>query len=428
MKIVFISNYINHHQIPFCEAMAAMPDVDFTFVQSEPMEAERIALGWGVDVRELPYVRCLGGGADAADGDAGIRESMRGADILIVGGLGPLDIVDERLRAGRPVFRISERIYREGEWKRFSPRGLVHKWKEHIRYRDMPLYLLCAGAYTASDFERIGAYPGKMYQWGYFPRTRVLPAKRRMELEAAAAGGGAAARTGAQRGPVRLCWAGRFIPLKHPDFPVRLAADLSCAGIGARLTMIGGGEMEDELRALAAAQGADVVFTGVLPPEEVRSRMEAQDIFLFTSNHLEGWGAVVGEAMNAGCAPVCGAEAGGPVTLIRHGESGLLYEGESYEAFRGAARSLAADPARTARMGLAAAETILGEWNSACAAERLAAMCRSLLAGGDWQPPAEGPMSPAPVIRPFVIPPRMQGAAAGEGAARGKEEEKWTDR
>ena len=79
MKIVFISNYINHHQIPFCEAMAAMPDVDFTFVQSEPMEAERVALGWGVDVGLLPYVRCLGG-----RDDAGIRESMRSADILIV--------------------------------------------------------------------------------------------------------------------------------------------------------------------------------------------------------------------------------------------------------------------------------------------------------------------------------------------------------
>ena len=45
--------------------------------------------------------------------------------------------------------------------------------QEHIRYRKQNVYLLCAGAYTASDFHMIGAYPGKMFRWGYFPETRI---------------------------------------------------------------------------------------------------------------------------------------------------------------------------------------------------------------------------------------------------------------
>ena len=42
MKVVFVSNYINHHQIPFCNAMAKFLEGGFTFLQTEPMEEERV--------------------------------------------------------------------------------------------------------------------------------------------------------------------------------------------------------------------------------------------------------------------------------------------------------------------------------------------------------------------------------------------------
>ena len=56
MRIVFVSNYINHHQIPFCQAMCGMKDVDFTFIQTEPMEEERVRMGWQ-SATELPFLR-----------------------------------------------------------------------------------------------------------------------------------------------------------------------------------------------------------------------------------------------------------------------------------------------------------------------------------------------------------------------------------
>lgn len=37
---------------------------------------------------------------------------------------------------------------------------------------------------------------------------------------------------------------------------------------------------------------------------EVRSYMEKADIYLFTSDFNEGWGAVLNESMNSGCAVV----------------------------------------------------------------------------------------------------------------------------
>jgi hypothetical protein len=38
----------------------------------------------------------------------------------------------------------------------------------------------------------------------------------------------------------------------------------------------------------------------MMPPEEVRVHMEQSNIYLFTSDFGEGWGAVLNEAMNSG--------------------------------------------------------------------------------------------------------------------------------
>ena len=46
ISVVFVSNYINHHQIPFCNAMDRLLQGNFTFVQTEPMEEERVRMGW----------------------------------------------------------------------------------------------------------------------------------------------------------------------------------------------------------------------------------------------------------------------------------------------------------------------------------------------------------------------------------------------
>ena len=47
MTIIFVSNYINHHQIPFSEACYRELGEGYRFIQTEPMEEERVAMGWG---------------------------------------------------------------------------------------------------------------------------------------------------------------------------------------------------------------------------------------------------------------------------------------------------------------------------------------------------------------------------------------------
>ena len=49
MKIAFLSNYLNHHQIPFCQAINKIVKGNFKFISVESMAQEREKMGWAVD-------------------------------------------------------------------------------------------------------------------------------------------------------------------------------------------------------------------------------------------------------------------------------------------------------------------------------------------------------------------------------------------
>ncbi len=380
MTVTFISNYINHHQIPFSNACYEQLKEDYHFIQTQPMEQERLAMGWNREGEKLPYVHCLYGEEDRC------RRLVMESDVLLAGWSGREDLVQERLRAGKLTIRISERLYREGQWKAVSPRGLLHKYKEHIRYRKSPAYLLCAGAYVPSDFHLIHAYPGKMFRWGYFPETKYYTQEQMEKMKD-------------RSGSIDIVWAGRFIPLKHPEYMVRLAERLK--GERVHIHMAGGGEMEEQLKAAAAEKGLGerITFYGFKTPEEVRRIMEKCHIHIFTSNHLEGWGAVVNEAMNSGCAVVANVQAGAVPYLIQHKKNGMVYPGGSYEKMEEAVRFLLSHPARMEKMGQEAYRTITQSWNARHGVEELLRMAEGMMAGRT-EPPAGGPLSPAPVIAP----------------------------
>lgn len=383
MRLTFVSNYINHHQLPFCNACMELTGGDFTFIQTMPMEQERINMGWDTSISSLSYVHCL------YSEEAECKKIIEESDVILLGWTAMPELDRELLSKGRIVIRISERIYREGQWKMFSPRGLAAKYREHIKYRNEKVYLLCSGAYTASDFSLIHSYPGKMYKWGYFPQTRFYTDD---ELRNAKV----------HDGPLKIAWAGRMIDLKHPEFAIRAAKKLNDENIDFRLSMAGDGNLLAAMKQMAASEGiADKVrFYGALPPDEIRTIMEDAQIFLFTSNYLEGWGAVVNEAMNSGCALVASAQAGSVPFLIRDGQNGLTYDNGSYSEFEEKVLYLEANPAKRYDMGCKAYRTITMTWNAENAARRLLSFCGAVIEGREFAPPDDGPMSKAVVIKP----------------------------
>ena len=92
----------------------------------------------------------------------------------------------------------------------------------------------------------------------------------------------------------------------------------------ATLTIVGIGEMEEQLRARIEQLGLQsrVTLTGGLPHEEVLRRMAQSDLFVLPS-WGEGYGIVYIEAMAAGCIAV-GAKDEGIADTITDGENGFL--------------------------------------------------------------------------------------------------------
>jgi glycosyltransferase involved in cell wall biosynthesis len=325
------------------------------------------------------------------------------SDIVIFGGVEDESYIKPRLNAGKLVIRYSERLYREGQWKSISPRGRRKKYEDHTQYADKRVYLLCHGAYVASDFNIVHAYPGKKFVWGYFPELREYDVDKLL------------ARKGFGKDGVRLLWAGRFMKLKHPEYAIKAARYLALKGVEFHLDMVGSGELDAKLKELTQTYGLEnkVTFHGFKAPSDVRGFMEKADIFMFTSNYLEGWGAVLNESMNSACAVVAGHGIGAVPTLIRHGENGLVYRNGRINEFEGYVLRLARDAELRRKLGTNAYNTIVDEWNPKEAADRLYKFSTGLLEGR-LDICSEGPLSPAP-----IIPPR-KGYAYAHGEFNGE--------
>ena len=57
MQVTFVSNYINHHQIPVSNELYAQLGDSYHFVQTQPMEEERVKMGWGDEVKNRMYAK-----------------------------------------------------------------------------------------------------------------------------------------------------------------------------------------------------------------------------------------------------------------------------------------------------------------------------------------------------------------------------------
>ena len=395
MKVTFVSNFMNHHQLPFSQELAGPPGVDYPFISREGIPASRLALGYEDLDHRYPFVLCPYDGPEAA---RRAETCLEESDVVIVGSA-PTAILARRLRQGKLTFQYSERFFKreDGGLKRYL-KDRYRAWKHFVRFQGKPLYFLCSSAYTAADIARYADYTGKVFRWGYFPQAVRWPSTEALL---------------AAKEPATLLWAGRLLDWKHPEQAVEVARRLREAGIPFRLDVVGNGPEENALHRQVIEAGLQdcVKLLGALPAAEVRAHMEKAAIFLFTSDKQEGWGAVLNEAMNSGCAVAASHGAGAAPYLIQDGVNGLLYQSKNTDALYGAVKTLLEDPAMAARMGAAAYRTITDTWNAELAARRFVALAKALLAGGPPPVYPDGPCSPAPCLADDWYPPATRDEA-----------------
>lgn len=375
--IVIASNYFNHHQRYLSEALDEMTGHSFFFIETMEMEQERKNMGWGTT--DIPaYVLQAYDPAQRKK----CRKLIQEADVVLWGSC-PYGLILPRLLAHKLTFCYSERIFKEGlsgfgYWGRAIKYGLLYRppQKNH--------YLLASSAYTAADHARLHEFRGKALRWGYFPQTIGYDLPQLM----------------AEKNPTTILWAARMIPWKHPEYAITAAKQLRQWGCAFTMELVGNGELQQEMERLVAKEGlqAQVKLTGACTPEQVRRKMERAAIFLVTSDQNEGWGAVVNEAMNSGCAVVACRGVGAAPFLIESGKNGLLFEVGDPAGLAAQTRFLLEHPRQRQQLGEEAYRTIADTWNSSCAARRLIALSQDLLDGKKPVLPQGGPCSPAPII------------------------------
>lgn len=373
MKIVFVSNYYNHHQAPLCQALAEQTQGQFTFVATSEMREERREMGY--ELTDVPeFVRYA---HKSPEDRAKCEQLIREADVVIAGAA-PENLIAPRIRAGKLTFRYTERLFK----KEPKPLAFLRKRiSQHLRNPGRkPVYLLCAGAYTAADYARLGLFSDGAYRWGYFPSAvprRDIPKRRGSIL-----------------------WAGRLLDWKHPDDALEAVRQLLAEGYDISLELVGAGPMAELLEQRVQKYGLQdrVKLAGVRNPGQVRELMEQSEIFLFTSDRQEGWGAVLNEAMNSGCAVIAGRAAGSTAFLVEDGKNGLIYPSGDVEALREKLRWLLEHPETAAKLGREAEKTIVQMWNAGTAAARLCQLASRILSGERFPEAWEtGPCSKAPV-------------------------------
>ena len=105
MKIVFVSNYFNHHQQALSEGFYKCTNGNYHFIETEPMNAERSGMGW--IVKNFPeYVIHA-----YANQDEYMRalKVINEADAVIIGSA-PFTYVKERMKNEKLTFRYNERF------------------------------------------------------------------------------------------------------------------------------------------------------------------------------------------------------------------------------------------------------------------------------------------------------------------------------
>jgi len=198
---------------------------------------------------------------------------------------------------------------------------------------------------------------------------------------------------------VSILWVARLIGWKHPESTIEVAKALNLLGIRYELNIIGAGPLEDKMKALIDNNGLseNVHLLGPVPPEKVREHMERADIFLFTSNQNEGWGATLNESMNSACAVVAGHMIGSVPFLMRDNDNGLIFKSKDWSDLGEKVKYLVSNPKERERLGRNAYKTITETWSPKVAGDNLVKLYKALLSGKET-PINEGPCSKAKII------------------------------
>lgn len=356
MKIVFLSNYYNHHQAFLSLQLNSMCD-DYMFIETGEMLEERKNMGYSLITRPKFVYK---------DNDFEKNELIKlivDADVVIIGAA-PDYLIKERIKMKKLIFRYSERIFKEKNIDIF--RWIKYTVKTFPQ-RKHNVYYLFSSAYASSDYFKCGVKLAKCYKWGYFPECKNYDIDELI----------------LSKTQNSILWCARLIDLKHPEMAISVAKRLKKDGYDFTMNIIGDGELKSYINNEIIKENLkdNVHLLGSMTPENVRKYMEKSEIFLFTSDRHEGWGAVMNESMNSGCAVVASNVVGATPFLLKDNKNGCVFSCMNENELYNKVCMLLNDDDFRKKISKQAYYTISNEWNAKVAAERLIKLSNAILNG-----------------------------------------------
>ena len=376
MIIAHYCKYLNHHQVGVADEFYQVLGNDYYFVVTSPRDVSQ--LKGGEDYSRTRRYCILA--SESKDMHKKALELATQADVCIFGS-NDVEYIRERTKGNkRLTFEVSERWMKRGWLNLLSPVLLKNLWLYWVYFRKLSAYKLCQSAFAAADQHKLFTYKNRCFKWAYFTAVDENYNQRiRCSSE-----------------PVRLLWVARFVSWKHPELAVELCKRLKQNNYGSHLDFVGKGDCMNEIKTkVERFQLQDSVdFHGNISPHRVREMMRSSDIFLFTSDQHEGWGAVANESMSSGCVIVASNAIGSTPYLVNDGVNGMVFKNMDADSLYEKVRYLIDNPEQRYKMSYQAYLDMKHIWNAKTAVRNFLRLVEDLKSGAPCSI-MEGPCSKA---------------------------------
>ncbi len=387
MKIVIITNMVVHYILTYYNKLNQLTDNNTYYITTEPVPEERLKLGFS-DYDDLNDNNIINAYKSDEDRDRA-NDVVNSADLILAG------YTSEKINISNPnaiVFTMME-AYLVGDGKDWARKI---KWGLKTIKKTKPnWYYLAISAYLPYDLRK--SWPffdiNRVYKWAYFPEVTNEKDNTEKEVDI---------NIGSSDRPFRFLWVGRFLKWKHLEYAISVVAYVNNElHKYAELTVAGRGDKAytEELKKYAIDNNIEdkVNFVGSVQSDKISDYYNEADIYLFTSDGKEGWGAVLNEAMINGCAVIASDAPGSTRYLIEDKKNGLIYYDNDLQQLKEKARFLIQNPNLIKVYGENARHTIQSLWNADVASEQLIQLYK-YLSNGKGQVPITGPCSKADYI------------------------------
>jgi len=362
LKLTYCTAIWTHHQEGVCRELHKRLGDAFKMVLTlpldHPLSIERTKMGWNLIPPDEDWI--VGPPKTAEEANAiDYRPYILDAEVTVLGWVPyvRMGIIRARTQSGKLTFFQNERFFKkERQWRDYITPRVVRNWLSwwYLLHRKNVHYLAIS-YWCKDDLAFLHACKNRTWQWAYLtPVSDTKPVKP-------------------ANGLVEIGWCGRMLKWKCVDYILQAVKLLpeECRNL-CHVTLIGNGEMEVSLKCLAdSCKLADVVtFKDSVSAKDAVAFMRGLDVYIMPSNHEEGWGAALPEAMSEGCAVIANTAAGATLAVIKPGENGFVFDDGDIVGLAKHLENLIRDAGLRHRLG-SNAWSSMQMWAPSVGAERL---------------------------------------------------------